>query len=231
MTVEAFPRFEFAGTAWLHDAPASQRAQLLPALVSRFNHDLRTPLNTIAGWAHLLKAGDAEVAQVRHVADVLARNVRDQTALLGEFVDDARAILDALVLHPANVAASEVVSAAAARLALALELHGLQLRTSMAPDLRLNADLARTQRLLYRLLHVAVRRAPEASEVRLGVAEDDPCLEFMVDAPTAQPAFEEAALLDLRIASMVTAAARGTLDIGRPDGGTHLLLRLPLATE
>ena len=99
-----------------------------------------------------------------------------------------------------------------------------------ASDLRLHADLARTQRLLYRLLLVAVRRAPEAATVKLQVVAEDPCIDFIVEAPAARSDFDDSQLLDLRIASAVTALARGTLDIGQPDHGTLFYLRLAPAT-
>jgi signal transduction histidine kinase len=231
MTVDTFPRYDAAGTDWLHAATSADRVDLLIPLVSRFNHDLRTPLNTIAGWTHLLQTGVTEATRVRHVSEVFARNVREQTTLLEEFVDDARALLEVLALHPTDVGAGDVVSAASERLGPALELHELRLETDTTPDLRLHADLARTQRLVYRLLLTAVRRAPEGSIVKLSLFEADPCLVFSIEAPAARGKFEDAILLDLRIASAVSVAARGTLEVGRPEDGTRLLLRLPLAAS
>jgi K+-sensing histidine kinase KdpD len=231
MKVEASPRYGAAGTGWLRETLPANRSDLLVALVSRFNHDLRTPLNTIAGWAHLLQTSAADVARVRHVSEVFARNVREQTLLLEEFVDDARALLGVLALNSADISAAQVVSAAADRVAPSLDMHDVRLDAPHASDLRLHADLARTQRLLYRLLLLAVRRAPEAATVKLRVFADDPCVAFVVEAPAARSDFEDAQLLDLRIASAVTALADGTLDIGPPEHGTHFDLRLPLAAE
>jgi len=229
MNVDTFARYDAAGTDWLLAAAPADRINLLIPLVSRFNHDLRTPLNTIAGWTHLLQTGVTEATRVRHVSEVFSRNVREQTTLLEEFVDDARALLEALTLQPADVSAAEVVGAASERLAPALELYELRLEIDQAPDLRLHADLVRTQRLVYRLLLTAVRRAPEGSVVTLSVLGVDPCLVFSIEGPAARDKFEDPILLDLRIASSVSAAARGTLEIGRPEEGTRLLLRLPLA--
>ena len=231
MKVEAPPRYGAAGTGWLRETLPANRSDLLVALVSRFNHDLRTPLNTIAGWAHLLQTSAADVTRVRHVSEVFARNVREQTLLLEEFVDDARALLGVLALNPVDIPAAQVISAAAERIAPSLDMHDVRLDAPQASDLRLHADLARTQRLLYRLLLLAVRRAPEAATVKLRVFADDPCVAFVVEAPAARSDFEDAQLLDLRIASAVTALADGTLDIGPPEHGTHFDLRLPLAAD
>ena len=51
-----------AGASWLATAGPVERLQLLDALVSRFNHDFRTPLNTIVGWGHLLQQGPVDPA-------------------------------------------------------------------------------------------------------------------------------------------------------------------------
>ena len=82
-----------AGSDWLAREGRARQADLLVALLSRFNHDLRTPLNTVVGWTHLLQQGLVDSTRSKHVADVLVRNTREQTVLLDEFVDDGRAVL------------------------------------------------------------------------------------------------------------------------------------------
>ena len=82
-----------AGSAWLAREGSAHRNDLLVALFSRFNHDLRTPLNTIMSWTHMLQQGMVDGSRSKHVADVLARNTHEQVVLLDEFVDDGRAIL------------------------------------------------------------------------------------------------------------------------------------------
>ena len=96
-----------AGASWLAAAGPVERLQLLAALLSRFNHDFRTPLNTITGWGHLLQQGSVEPARTSHVADVIARNAREQTLMLEAFVEDARVVLDRLQLEPATTRVPE----------------------------------------------------------------------------------------------------------------------------
>ena len=103
------------GAYWLARLDSTGRNELLVALLSRFNHDLRTPLNTILGWTHLLQKGDLDTVRARHVADVIARNSRDQTQLLEEFVDDGRAILGVLQLQLAALKLDDVLTEAIER--------------------------------------------------------------------------------------------------------------------
>src|SRR5688572_6734384 len=56
------------GTHWLARLDPEGRTALMAALLSRFNHDLRTPLNTILGWTHLLQKGGLDVVREKHVA-------------------------------------------------------------------------------------------------------------------------------------------------------------------
>jgi len=220
--------FADAGTTWFRGIGAAERLPLLAALVSRVNHDLRTPLNTIAGWTHLLQASAADAARTRHVAEVFGRNVREETVLLEEFVDDARALLDGLTLEPTAVDAAELLAAATERLAPALDIHEIRLEPQIdCEGETILADRARTTRLVYRLLMTATRRAPEGSAVTLRASPSAQCLEVDIEAEANRTTFENGLLLDLRIASAVAHLSRATLDIGAPEA-SRFLLRLPL---
>ncbi|MGH7299365.1 MAG: histidine kinase dimerization/phospho-acceptor domain-containing protein [Candidatus Rokuibacteriota bacterium] len=48
----------------------------------RLSHDLRVPLNAIAGWTHILRLDATTTATVARAADVLDRNVRALTRLI-----------------------------------------------------------------------------------------------------------------------------------------------------
>jgi signal transduction histidine kinase len=48
----------------------------------RLGHDLRAPLNAIAGWAHILRLDAAAGANAVRAADVFDRNVRALTGLI-----------------------------------------------------------------------------------------------------------------------------------------------------
>jgi signal transduction histidine kinase len=48
----------------------------------RIAHDLRVPLNAIAGWTHILKMDAGNPSTVARAADVLQRNVQALTRLI-----------------------------------------------------------------------------------------------------------------------------------------------------
>ena len=55
-----------------------------------FGHDLRVPLNAIAGWTHILRLDATSVATVHRAVDVFDRNVRALTRLIETYTSDRR---------------------------------------------------------------------------------------------------------------------------------------------
>lgn len=54
----------------------------------RLGHDLRVPLNTLAGWTHILRLDAATSSTVQRAVDVFERNVRALTRLIETYTAD-----------------------------------------------------------------------------------------------------------------------------------------------
>ncbi len=198
------------------------------ALLSRFNHDLRTPLNTILGWTHLLQKGGLDTVRARHVADVIARNSRDQTQLLEEFVDDGRAILGVLQLQLAALKMDDVLTEAIERLSGLLTLHGVTLQSRFdTADVSVNGDVRRLTRLAYRLLVLMTRRAREGSTIEIETDVNRGHYALTLSGTAFEPDWSEAALLDLRVSTLVAALHDGELEVGADATRPCIALRLP----
>ena len=216
------------GAYWLARLDSTGRNELLVALLSRFNHDLRTPLNTILGWTHLLQKGGLDTVRERHVADVIARNSRDQTQLLEEFVDDGRAILGVLQLQLAALKMDDVLTEAIERLSGLLTLHGVSLQSKFdTAKVSVNGDAHRLTRLAYRLLVIVTRRAPEASTIEIETDVDRGQYTLTLSGTAYEPDWSESALLDLRISTLVAALHDGELQVGADATRPCIALRLP----
>jgi signal transduction histidine kinase len=218
-----------AGSAWLLAAnTAEQRMELLVGLISRINHDLRTPLNTILGWTHLLQQGSIDAGRFKHVADVLARNAREQTVLLEEFVDDGRAVLGVLKLETEPVAIDDAIAHVIDRAQPLLGLHGVSLTQRVdATRCTVQGDPSRVQRLLYRLLCAVIRRAREGATIELVAHAAGKACTVSIAAAAAAADWSEAALLELRVSAHVAALFDGTLDVDADRGRAAIGLRLP----
>jgi signal transduction histidine kinase len=53
-------------------------------------HDLRVPLNAIAGWTHILRLDATSASAVHRAVDVFDRNVRALTRLIEIYTADGR---------------------------------------------------------------------------------------------------------------------------------------------
>jgi len=217
-----------AGSAWLAREGSALRNELLVALFSRFNHDLRTPLNTIMGWTHLLQQGMVDSSRSKHVADVLARNTHEQVVLLDEFVDDGRAVLGVMRLDPVGLRLDDLVARAVERAAPVARLHGVSF--DVRPDHGIGGiegDERRLQRLVYRLLVAVTRRTRQGSVIELSTYQDDGSAVLSIEGQVADGDWPDAALLDLRISSFVTALHDAELAIDGASARAAVELRLP----
>lgn len=227
-TTVTFDTDRRCGAYWLAKLDGAGRMALLVALLSRFNHDLRTPLNTILGWTHLLQQGALDAVRARHVSDVIARNSRDQTQLLEDFVDDSRAILGALELQRVALKMDDLLTDAITRLSSLLTLHGVSLHSKFdTADVTVTGDLRRLTRLAFRLLTIVTRRAREATTVEIETDVDRGQYVLALSGTAYEPDWSEAALLDLRISTLVAALHDGELQVGADATRPCVMLRLP----
>ena len=56
----------------------------------QLGHDLRVPLNTIAGWTHILRLDAATPSTVQRAVEIFDRNVRALTRLIETYTADGR---------------------------------------------------------------------------------------------------------------------------------------------
>jgi K+-sensing histidine kinase KdpD len=216
------------GARWLERLDAQGRTELMAALLRRFNHDLRTPLNTILGWTHLLQKGGLDSVREKHVADVIARNSREQTQLLEDFVDDGGAVLGVLHLQMVVLKMDEVVSDAVSRLAGLLSLHSISLQSKLdAADATVSGDVRRLTRLAFRLLAIVTRRARETTTVEVETDIDRGHYVLAISGTAQEPEWSEAALLDLRISTLFAALHNGELQVDADTSRPCIMLRLP----
>jgi len=220
-----------AGASWLATAGPADRLQLLASLLSRFNHNFRTPLNTITGWGHLLQQGSVEPARTKHVADVIARNAREQTLMLEAFVEDARVVLDRLSLEPATIRVDEVVAQVIARSGgSATPRNSLQVRIDAA-DATVDGDGRVLQRLLQRLVDIVARRAQEGATVDLRVSREARWICLALSSPARDADWSESDLCELRVGTLMAAVFRGSLQLLAAPGSAALILQLPEAAR
>lgn len=207
----------------------ADRLQLVAALLSRFNHDLRTPLNTISGWSYLLQQDSVEPARIRQAAEVIGRNGRDQMAMLDTFIDDARIVVGRLPMDRATFRIDEVVVHALAPTDPEEQSHRpLQVRIE-AEGAVVDGDRRLLQRLLERLAVVAVRRAHDSTAVEVDLSRKGRSICVLLTVPTNSSDWTDSDLLELRLSTLMAATFGGTLELFAGPGVASLRLLLPEA--
>ncbi|WP_051357025.1 sensor histidine kinase [Azorhizobium doebereinerae] len=140
------------------------------AFVGHVSYHLRTPLNTLIGYAHMLAEG---------VAGELNPRQREFLAHVGQSSDALRALIDdildlatidagAMTLDLAEVDVRGVLEASADSVRDLLEEAGVSVQIEAGADLgSFVADGRRVRQILFNLLSNAIAAAPAGSAVRL----------------------------------------------------------------
>ena len=131
------------------------------------SHELRSPLNALRGWSHLLQTTrPLDGALVERASKAIKRNVDHQTRLIDDLLDTSRIVSGKLTIERRVVNLADTVLAAldAAR-PVALSKH-IELR--FAPDdpaTMVIGDAGRLQQLASNLLSNAVKFTPEGGAI------------------------------------------------------------------
>jgi CheY-like chemotaxis protein len=145
-------------------------------------HDLRGSLNSIIGWAELIKRKALNEAGNIRAAETIIRQAKHQLGLINEVVDTWRLLSGNLLLKLAPVDAKELVNTAvyAAKEANAKAVDfELELEALPAPLL---ADGARLRQALIALFNSAIHFAPEQGSVRVRLRpSEERMAELIVD--------------------------------------------------
>jgi K+-sensing histidine kinase KdpD len=218
-----------AGASWLASLSPADRIQLLAALLSRFSHDLRTPLNTISGWSYLLQQESVEPARIRHGADVIARNGRDQMAMLDAFIEDARIAIGRLPLEPAAVRIDDAIAQAFAPGNGEDHSRSSPRIRIEAADAVIDGDGRLLQRLIKRLAAVSGHRTHDGAAVDLHVSREDRWICVSLTVRTGEEDWSDSDLLELRLGALMAAIFGGTLELLAGPATASIRLLLPEA--
>jgi signal transduction histidine kinase len=154
------------------EADAASRAK--NEFLSRMSHDLRTPLNSILGFAQLLELDPLAPEQVDSVRQILQGGTH-LLALINEVLDLTRIEAGHLTLSPEATSVPEVVESAATLMQPMARRHGIELRNLVAadPPRYVRADRQRLNQILLNLISNAIKYNREHGSVALDCEEHD----------------------------------------------------------
>ncbi|HZQ73885.1 MAG TPA: ATP-binding protein [Burkholderiales bacterium] len=133
------------------------------------SHELRSPLNALRGWSHLLlTTKPLEPSLIDRAAKAIKRNVDHQTRLIDDLLDTSRIVSGKLNIERRVVNLVEIVSTAldAARPGAAAKAVELRFRPG-DPAVMVVGDSGRLQQLASNLLSNAVKFTPDRGTVEV----------------------------------------------------------------
>ena len=143
--------------------------------LAMLSHELRTPLTPVVSFLDLLEAEPGNSETVRMALAAIRRNIELEGRLIDDLLDLTRIAKGKLKLELKPIDAHEAVThvvemcqaeAAEKRLRVDLDLR--------AADSWIEADAAKFPQIIWNLLKNAIKFTPEAGEIRISSANDEP---------------------------------------------------------
>src|SRR6185436_9501302 len=78
---------------------AEEATRLKDEFLANLSHELRTPMNAIIGWTHLLRSGRLEESQRQRALESIDRGARSQAKLIEDLLDVSRIVSGKLSLN------------------------------------------------------------------------------------------------------------------------------------
>ena len=135
------------------------------------SHELRSPLNALRGWAHLLASTrPLDPALVERATQAIRRNVEHQARLIDDILDTSRSMSGKLTLERNPVNLVDVVHAAIEMARPAANAKHIELRATFDhPVINVEGDHGRLQQVLTNLLSNAIKFTPQQGTVETTV--------------------------------------------------------------
>ncbi len=148
------------------DAEAANR--LKDEFLAIVSHEVRTPLNAIVGWIHLLRSGKLNQEQVTKALETIDRNAASQAEIISELLDTSRIVSGNLRMDTKPITIQPLIEVAVEILRPAAEAKSITIDTKLDPAAEpIWGDSARLQQVLWNILSNAIKFTPK--EGRIGV--------------------------------------------------------------
>ena len=145
------------------------------------SHELRSPLNALRGWSHLLATTrPLELALAERAAKAIKRNVDHQTRLIDDLLDTSRIVSGKLNIERRVVNLAEMVNAALEAARPGAAAKEITLRFMPGEPVMVVGDAGRLQQLASNLLSNAVKFTPERGMVQVALLKNGERVQLVV---------------------------------------------------
>ncbi|MGG6264468.1 PAS domain S-box protein [Leptolyngbya sp. AN03gr2] len=153
----------------LAEAEAANRSK--DEFVALVAHELRSPLNSILGWAKLLRTRSFDAATIAKALETIERNTNAQVQLVEDLLDMSRIASGKLSITLAPVSLAAVINTAIEMVQLQAQAKQIEISTQIALAPQISGDYNRLQQVAVNLLTNAIKFTPEGGRVEIGLTQ------------------------------------------------------------
>ena len=147
---------------------AEEANRLKDEFLATLSHELRSPLNAIVAWSHILGEPGLDPATASRAVQAIDRNARAQTQLVADILDVSRIVTGKFHLSLGPVRLSEVIESAADTVRPAARARDIRLELAIDPAAGpVLGDASRLQQVIWNLLSNAIKFAPAGGRVQV----------------------------------------------------------------
>ena len=155
-------------------AQAEEATRLKDEFLANLSHELRTPMNIIIGWAHLLRNGPLTDEQKVRAAEAIERAARSQAQLIEDLLDVSRIVTGKFRMEMQDVKLGAVLKSAVDNQRMVASAKQIIVTlTQEAGDVLIKGDPDRLQQVFWNLLSNAVKFTPANGAVDVRMHKTD----------------------------------------------------------
>jgi PAS domain S-box-containing protein len=160
---------------------AERANRLKDEFLATISHELRNPLNAILGWAHMMRLGKLNEANMERAVETIYRNAKSQSQLVADLLDVSRIISGKLRLDVRTVDLISIVNAAIDSIRPATDAKSIRLQTMLDPAAGpISGDADRLQQIVWNLLTNAVKFTPKGGRIQVKLQRINSHVEIVV---------------------------------------------------
>jgi PAS domain S-box-containing protein len=160
---------------------AERSNRLKEEFLATLSHELRNPLNAILGWATILRRRSDLPEPVMQGVQAIERNSRIQARMISDLLDYAGISFGKVRLVVETIDPYPVVRAALDGVSDVAQSAGVTIQASFDPEaLRIEADAARLQQIIWNLLTNAIKFSKRGDAVELKARRSGESIELIV---------------------------------------------------
>ncbi len=142
--------------------------------VAMVSHDLRSPLNSILGWAKLLRTRNLDETATTRALETIERNAKSQAKLLEDLLDTSRILQGTIQLDMTLINIVKTVEAAVENSHPVADVKSIHIESTIDNSLPLiQGDSNRLQQVLGNLLSNAIKFTPNEGLVLVELTREE----------------------------------------------------------